>query len=79
MSGVINGAIECVFLDGGKKKTKSRKPRGKSSKVPTKRSDTSSYCYKCASMTLDKNAVFNGNTRDSNCSKCSSKRSVFST
>lgn len=61
----MNGLIECVF-NGGKKKAKRTKPP-----------KTSSYCFKCSKMTADKNAVCAGNTRDSVCVTCSTKRSVF--
>lgn len=68
----MNGLLECVF-DGGKKKRRAVK---KSLSGKGKKSSTS-YCFKCSKLTSDKNAVQAGNTRDSVCSTCSTKRSVF--
>lgn len=74
----MNGNFECVF-EGGKKRRKSSSTAKKSTKKSSrsKKAETTSYCYKCNSSTADSNVITNGTTRDSNCSKCSSKRSVF--
>lgn len=64
----MNGRIECVF-DAGRRKAAKRKS--------TKKAVSSSYCFKCSKMTPDKNASVAGNTRDSVCSTCTTKRSVF--
>ena len=65
-----------------KKSGKSVKSAKKSMKKSMKKSavstgNTSSYCYKCNSMTLDKQVSMNNKVRDSQCGKCTSKRSVF--
>jgi hypothetical protein len=85
--------IICVFYGGKKpqKSKQPKQPKPKKSTITSKSRQaqstasvkldntktTSSYCYQCNSMTMDKNAAFTNNIRNSACGNCKTKRSVF--
>lgn len=74
--------MNILFSD--KKSSKSKSSRSPSSTKSKSKSSTksssksSSFCYSCNCITTDYKPVNDGNLRRSDCSKCKSRRTVYS-